>query len=126
MDRWRCLPCSGLRFRVSLTSDLSIFFLRGILVVEEMSFVLVDLLILGFLTLLLMDVFMCTTFICVHLLFFNVLIPFSTTDYDLASIFFIPVFSAIEYTFYCRLSFKFVFVCFTPRTGSSPVDCIHS
>jgi hypothetical protein len=52
-----------------------------------------DLLIPGFLTLLLMDVLMYPH-ICVPLLFFNDLIPFSTTDYDLASI--LLVSSAIE------------------------------
>lgn len=91
-----------------------------------MSSVLVDLLILGFLKLLLTDVSMYTPLICVHLLFFNVLIPFSTTDYDLASIFLYLYLQLLNIPFPAALLFEFFFVCFTLRTGSSPVDCIHS
>lgn len=90
-----------------------------------MSFVLVDLLILGFLKLLLTDVSMYTPLICVHL-FFNVLIPFSTTDYDLASIFLYLYLQLLNIPFPATLLFEFFFVCLTPRTRGNPVDCIHS
>lgn len=78
---------------------------------EEISFVLVHLLILGFLKLLLTDVSMHTPLICVHLLFFNVLIPFSTTDYDLASIFFLYLYlQLLNIPFLAALLFEF-FLC---------------